>query len=398
MALAWEQVEPYYGAAPKEDEDLPLVSAGKLPAPGESLPPAMRGRIESFLAGLGDAFELVDKGNAVGACVYDVKITDGFACPLPHLAKTRNLARCLALRAAIEADSGDVDACARTVRAQLALAGSLRREPMLISQLVRLAIDAIAADSLERTLARGPLAEGESLGLEAALLDEARSSWAFLPTVFVYERAFGLDVFERMLDGRLDIRSIEGLGSEQQPSEFGRLLLASLGGPLKENAAFHLTVMNRMIDAAKLPPAESVVAVEELDRELTREMQGGSLRNLDKRIAAMTLPALSHAYANAARSSAALDLARAALAVERFRAAEGRMPGTLGELVPKYMAEVPGDPFSKGAVMLKPLDGGGFTVYSVGEDRTDNGGTVNPKYPADRGKGYDVVFRVARRR
>jgi hypothetical protein len=63
------------------------------------------------------------------------------------------------------------------------------------------------------------------------------------------------------------------------------------------------------------------------------------------------------------------------LAIERFRREQGKLPSTLGDLVPRYLDEVPGDPFDD-----QPLrflrDGDRYTIYSVGTDLNDDLGAL----------------------
>ena len=70
------------------------------------------------------------------------------------------------------------------------------------------------------------------------------------------------------------------------------------------------------------------------------------------------------------------------LALERFRADEGKYPEGLGELLPSYLSAVPSDPWSPSE---KPLNyvvrgrledsqGGSVLLYSVGPDGVDDGG------------------------
>jgi len=83
-------------------------------------------------------------------------------------------------------------------------------------------------------------------------------------------------------------------------------------------------------------------------------------------------------------------LARTAVAVERFRNRNGRLPEALIELVPTYLEEVPNDYYGDSPVRYRRLSVG-YVVYSVGEDLADDGGEQNSDifYP-------DIVFRVAR--
>jgi hypothetical protein len=85
-------------------------------------------------------------------------------------------------------------------------------------------------------------------------------------------------------------------------------------------------------------------------------------------------------------------VARVALAVERYRLAEGVLPGLLDDLVPEYLAAIPQDPYDGKPMRYKLLEKG-YVVYSVGSDGEDNGGR---KSSADGRGGVDEVFTVAR--
>ena len=86
----------------------------------------------------------------------------------------------------------------------------------------------------------------------------------------------------------------------------------------------------------------------------------------------------------------------AAMAVERYRLARGVLPMSLDDLVPKYLACVPHDPYTGRDVRYKKLEAG-FVVYCLGEDGRDDGGREEP--PPDRqvaGQTYDITFTVDR--
>lgn len=75
-----------------------------------------------------------------------------------------------------------------------------------------------------------------------------------------------------------------------------------------------------------------------------------------------------------ATETASVNCLRAAVAVEEYRRDhEERVPGSLSELVPSYLAGTPVDPFSGKSLIMKS-DAGGYTVYSVGRNRKDDGG------------------------
>jgi hypothetical protein len=70
-----------------------------------------------------------------------------------------------------------------------------------------------------------------------------------------------------------------------------------------------------------------------------------------------------------------LNCARAALAVERYRRAQGHWPRHLDALVPTWLKEVPRDPYDARPLRYRRT-ADGVVVYSVGPDGTDNGGKL----------------------
>jgi len=71
--------------------------------------------------------------------------------------------------------------------------------------------------------------------------------------------------------------------------------------------------------------------------------------------------------------TATLRCCCASLAVERYRLANGALPDSLGDLVPKFLDAVPIDPFDGQPLRYRKLTKG-YVVYSVGEDGKDDGG------------------------
>jgi hypothetical protein len=66
-------------------------------------------------------------------------------------------------------------------------------------------------------------------------------------------------------------------------------------------------------------------------------------------------------------------LLTAELAVRCYQSEQGRPPSSLAQLVPKYLQQVPSDPFSGRPVIYHP-QGTNWLLYSVGEDGVDEGG------------------------
>jgi len=112
-------------------------------------------------------------------------------------------------------------------------------------------------------------------------------------------------------------------------------------------------------------------------------------------ISRMVFPSITTVVAREARAVAVTRVAATALAVERYRLANGSLPTALAELVPAFLAEVPSDPFT-GASLQYRLCEPGFVVYSVGEDQHDDGGTERGSRGSLYQPGTDIVFKVER--
>ena len=76
----------------------------------------------------------------------------------------------------------------------------------------------------------------------------------------------------------------------------------------------------------------------------------------------------------------------AAIAVQRYHLASGKLPETLSQLVPAYLDGVPEDPFDGRPLRYKKL-AEGYVVYSIGHDGKDDGGKE-----VDKQSDPDVTF------
>ena len=68
----------------------------------------------------------------------------------------------------------------------------------------------------------------------------------------------------------------------------------------------------------------------------------------------------------------------AATALKRFELKHAKLPATLAELTPEFLASLPIDPYDGKPLKYHPNDDGTFVLYSVGDDGIDNGGDVTP--------------------
>lgn len=90
----------------------------------------------------------------------------------------------------------------------------------------------------------------------------------------------------------------------------------------------------------------------------------------------MVLPALGNAAKHFGYGQASVDLARTAIALERYRLARGEFPESLGALAPQFIAKVPHDLIGGQPLKYRREADGQFVLYSIGWNERDDGGVV----------------------
>jgi hypothetical protein len=88
----------------------------------------------------------------------------------------------------------------------------------------------------------------------------------------------------------------------------------------------------------------------------------------------LLLPSLSNAARRFAYGQASLNLARTAIALERYRLARGAFPESLDALAPQFIAKVPHDVIGGQPLKYRREADGSFVLYSVGWNEKDDDG------------------------
>lgn len=299
--------------------------------------------------------------------------------PLPHLQKLRALAHLLQFQVVIQAASHRPDEAVDAVHALLNNARAVGDEPSLMSHMVRQTILTLAIDNAERALGHGEPKTG-LVELQAALLEEA-----------AYPRmAIGLRGELAMLD-----RLFENLDS-------GKLSFSQLDGKPAGTGWDAVWADTHMAFTRQYIPANRARMIECIDAYLQADKLTGRAR-LDA-LDAISVPTsdgeaflvsryvsgIVSVVASDDRVKARLACAAAAIACERFRQKHGRWPANLAEIPKEILANVPMDPFTGNPLLYLRRDDG-ITIYSVGNDRKDNGGlTLDPREEF----GTDIGFRL----
>jgi hypothetical protein len=359
------------------------------PARGVPLSPAEREWIASYLAANREALELTRTASALTRSRYPVDLSPGFMARFAHVPTIENLVRALRLSvesAIAEERSGEaVESIAQILR----VASSLDEEPTLVAFLVRLRMLRSATAGLERTLNALSLSEPDLQRLDRVFA--AAGQQELLQRVMIGERALILPLFR--MNGS-DLGRVMGTmtASGRQPTALYAALvsLVRATGILERDMTFYAGAMRTNIAMAAPGPPRSL--------DLTDHVAAQSIEARRKRcfFSAAVLPTGSKVATRDATGHASLRLARTALAVERFRAARGTLPAQLTELVPDFLPGLPADPFTGEPLQFKRTDPG-YLLYSVGADRTDEGGRERVTGSQDdEGHDYDITFQVLR--
>ena len=318
---------------------------------------------------------------------YPIDLKDGGAVLLPHLAQTRHLVRQLAVDSLYWTIAAQPARATESVEAASAVADSLTNEPVLISQLVRIANHGFVVSMIETALNRSVPGESELLRLQRAceLAYPAPPSGRALDRSLAGEAAIWLNV-PYLTSGVSYPDDIE-TGWRREPP----LALVLPHELLFPKPATSLTLVRELDESIRVGSMTRARGLQLLaERESSEFFEQVSLVSP---LVDLGWSAILRAYEAEWRIRSALEIARVAVAVERYRLAKGRLPGSLQELVPAFLPAIPSDYFAGVGVPLKyrVREGSEFVVYSVGFDGEDDLGVEMERWWHEG----DITFTVA---
>ena len=360
---------------------MSALSKARSPARTEPLDDSARQLLEKFLSENQKTFTLLHEAASIEHCRYPIDLTKPLRFDNPLFNNERNCGRLLHIDVLIQCDNNAPDKALASIRANIMLAGSMNI-PMSDCRLTYTALRGWAYRDIQRVLNRITLSDEQLQNL---------SEWIKAPDIdkdfkrlLIAEQCLGLDTL------RAPIRQIVSR------TEYGKgmfLMLVPwkmLGLCYRDELAF-IDLMQDLIDAMDLPNPQRLTAFKRIEESINTGGRGGTLTGI-------IWPIHTYLFNIDVRHLANLRTTQTALAVERYRLTEGRLPKSLDNLVPAYMDAIPDDPFD-GSPLKYRVRQSGYVVYSVGEDQTDEGGTEQGTQGKDsRGKPlpYDLTFVVER--
>ena len=141
------------------------------PGEGSVVPEDVRDGLPRF----DKVFDLLYQAAERPRCRFDRDWSDGYAMMMPHLSEIRDVATLLRNRAVVRSADGDGEGAIEDVRVIFCLSRSLREEPILINQLIRIAVAEMGLEALRVIL---PRSESAVEALESTSPDDAAGSMA----------------------------------------------------------------------------------------------------------------------------------------------------------------------------------------------------------------------------
>jgi hypothetical protein len=244
---------------------------------------------------------------------------------VPRWLDVRTLSDVIAVAAALDRKAGRADEASRKTAAGLAVAASIRHEPSLIPQLIRIVVATQHCDGA-RALIVGSEPSKAALDTLARILGDNRETDP-LRVGLLAESRYGYDQLEVM---------------ERQP-------LGRIGRPFVRLAkVHHLRNMERLLELQAGPRPHPPFPAPFLGR-------------LDWRRFSVNFPGLQSAIDSGDQYSSVLGVAELGVALRRYRLDRGSYPDELSALVPAYVARLPIDPVT-GRPPAYARSGAGFTL------------------------------------
>jgi len=359
------------------------------------LAPTNKTQVADILHENADLLAILRKAPRGEKSRYPMDFNLGTSIPLPHLQQIKASMSPLLLDAAVQAQEGRPEQATEDMQAALRLSGSLREEPLVISQLVRISCREMINSALERVLSEQRLTDNQILALIRSVDDEENPN--SMEHAMAGERCLGIHYHQHPVEESLAATRTPSPDDDSPSPTADKLApgfaLFRVVGLLAADLDYYLGIMSQRVALTKAAFPERIAAANRLDDQLSHTPWRYYHLYAD-----LVLPALNKVDNKCARDVARLGLRRTALAIERYRLSnQDHLPGKLIDLVPAFLSSVPQDPFDGQPLRFKPLDKG-YVIYSVGPDLTDDGGREWQRRPkgATNDLPYDITFIVER--
>jgi hypothetical protein len=345
---------------------------------------------------------------------YGLDYKQGPALLLPHLARLKGAVQQLSAAVVLDLHDGDLTNGFQNLEALAHLAQSTPDEPLLISELVRISISAIAANATWEALQCRDWTDSQLSALQS--IWEHMDFFAQGEGALAMERASAQLSLEQARNSPGLARNLFSSGGPNSAlnelSELGKGVLENphegIRNILKRYPGFWMWRWWGSYEDELAQAQIAQAAIEALRRAHNRQALGPALDGFG--MAAARIQAahpkagmcLGFGTTNTTfrvlQRIQAMETQRAmtaaALALKRYQLRQGAYPSSLAALVPEFSSQVPRDPIDGQPLRYHLRPDGTFVLYSIGEDKADNGGDPTPQsaFPKQWARARDAVW------
>lgn len=364
-----------YYLEPNVSQSLPVVGNGVLPGRTEAMSGETKEKISQFLSDNQKCLELLHKTANLKYGRYPVDFTLGISTKVAPLNEIRNYAQLLELEAVQASENNKSDTSVQSIKSIIGVADSLDNEPIVIAQLVRIGCQNIAVSSMEYAMNRTIFSDEQLKDLSTSIAREEKSQG-------ISEAVIG----ERCMTEEMLIHPQLLYFTRDSTSLVSLQIFLAFYKPLGLHERDVITLFDYTDDVIKifnLPLEQRQEASKALDTKILQIQKEYVL--LGK-----VIPAFGRYIVLDLLNIAELRAAQAAIAVQRYRLKNDKLPDSLDALVPDYIESVPLDPFDGQEIRYKKLEKG-FVIYSIGENQVDDGGK-EPSKDKKNNNNSDITF------
>ena len=316
-------------------------------------------------------------------CRFDIRYEAHFGALLPHLSTCRNLVRSFTLRALAHFANDDPESALADIRMCLFLIESIRDEPILISQLVRVSCLQMALQPVWEGL------QGED--------------WNPEQLVDIEKQLAAIDLLEGYRVSILGEREIANLAIAQwhgNPKLMEEQLTPLEGEPsVVIDAASSDWIYQNQMRLNEMHVKYSQRVVDTRARRIHPDIGATFEAMIEARkakphyvLSSMLLPSVDKMATRIGYVQAAVDHARIACILELHKLEHKKYPAKLTDL----KTPLPNDPYNGKPYAYKPDSKGRYELYGIGRNQKDEGGKVALK---DKGRLHlekgDLVWRYS---
>jgi hypothetical protein len=277
--------------------------------------------------------------------------------PIYNFGTLRDLMRLVGLSAKVKALHEGPGAALAELEPMKKLSDQLRQRPMLIDQMMAVALDGIRASILEFVLSREPIPENSFI---VKPIKPSFSIIPFLQQTIRFEDVQGRQAFSRLgVDISIDDFFGDNLKMLKSVGRLGNMLYRIFMLPddlesLKEIQKH----IKQLTETFEKPFPEAIKNLNDLNNSFSENQSVSYYMR-------QYMPSFSVYYERVNNSIAQRRFMDLALAATAYRADKGEFPTSLEVLVPEYIETLPDDPLDGKPMKYNAMDGG-LDIYSIG--------------------------------